>query len=247
MVRLHVDPERLAGETVVVTDEDHRYLTRVLRLATGSRVTLFDGRGVEADAEVIRVGPRAVELRVLARREAPPPRGPTLTLIQALARGEKLDLVVQKTTELGVHRILPVTTARAVPRLEPLRSSSRLARWQKIATQAARQSGRADVPEVQPVVGFPIAIAAAPRDALKLLLFEGAKGQGLKQALGSIESPPATVVVAIGPEGGFTDEEVARAKEAGFTVAGLGPRILRTETAALVALAIVGYALGDLG
>jgi 16S rRNA (uracil1498-N3)-methyltransferase len=247
MVRLHVEPEQLATETVVVSAEDHHYLTRVLRLSPGDRVTLFDGRGGEADAEVSRVGPRAVELRVLERREAPPQRGPRMTLMQALARGEKLDLVVQKATELGVHCILPVSTARAVPRLEPLRSTSRLDRWRKIATQAARQSGRADVPEVQPVVTFAIALASAPRDALKLLFQSGGKPHPLKQALSEITSPPSEIVAAIGPEGGFTDEEVARAKDAGFVVVGIGPRVLRTETAAVAVLAMIGYALGDLG
>jgi 16S rRNA (uracil1498-N3)-methyltransferase len=247
MVRLHVDPERLATDLVIVSDEDHRYLTRVLRLALGDVVTLFDGQGREADAEVSRVGPRAVELRVLARRDAPPQRGPELTLIQALARGEKLDLVVQKATELGAHRILPVSTERAVPKLEPVRSASRLLRWRKIAAQAARQSGRADVPAVEPVASFATAIAGAPRDALKLLFWEGSRGQGLKEVLAAAPPAPSSVVLAVGPEGGFTDEEVERARESGFSVVGLGPRILRTETAGLVALAMVGYALGDLG
>jgi 16S rRNA (uracil1498-N3)-methyltransferase len=243
--RLHVDAAKLAADTVVVADEDHRYLARVLRLAVGDAVTLFDGRGAEADATITRVGPRALELHVHARRAGDGPRGPELTLVQALARGEKLDLVVQKATELGVDRIIPVTTERAVPRLETMRATSRRVRWQKIAREAARQSGRAAVPEVEPVTPFPVALAAAPRDALKLLLWEGARNVKLRQLLP--EAAPSGIVIAVGPEGGFSDGEVAAAREAGFQPVGLGPRVLRTETASLAALAVIGFALGDLG
>jgi 16S rRNA (uracil1498-N3)-methyltransferase len=211
----------------------------------GAQVTLFDGHGGEADAVITRLGPRAVELRVDARRRAEKPGGPLVTLIQALARGEKLDLVVQKATELGVGRIIPVTTERAVPRLETMRATSRRVRWQKIAREAARQSGRTDVPEVEPVTSLANAVAAAPRDALKLLLWEEARNQRLRSALPS--KPPLGIVVAVGPEGGFSDAEVENAKGAGFVAVGLGPRILRTETASLAALAMIGYALGDLG
>lgn len=243
--RLHVDPTRFVADPMVVSDEDYRYLVRVLRLGVGARVTLFDGHGGEADAVITRLGPRAVELKVEARRQAEKPAGPLLTLIQALARGEKLDLVVQKATELGVGRIIPVTTERAVPRLETMRATSRRVRWQKIAREAARQSGRNDVPEVEPVTSLANALAAAPRDALKLLLWEEARNSRLRSALPS--KPPPGIVVAVGPEGGFSADEVAHAKEAGFVAVGLGPRILRTETASLAALAMIGYALGDLG
>jgi 16S rRNA (uracil1498-N3)-methyltransferase len=243
--RLHVDPARLTADAVVVSEEDHRYLVRVLRLGVGDAVTLFDGRGAEADATIARLGPRAVELRVNARRVEAAPPGPQLTLIQALARGEKLDLVVQKATELGVGRIIPVTTQRAVPRLDTLRATSRRVRWQKIAREAARQSGRSDVPEVEPVTSLAVALDSSPRDALKLLLWEEARHVRLRELLPA--TPPTAIVIAVGPEGGFAAEEVAHARGAGFQPVGFGPRILRTETASLAALAVIGYALGDLG
>ncbi len=243
--RLHVDPARFTGDTIIVSDEDHRYLVRVLRLGVGDQVTLFDGRGGEADATISRLGPRAVELHVEARRQGEATTGPLLTLVQALARGEKLDLVVQKATELGVGRIIPVTTQRAVPRLDTIRAASRRARWQKIAREAARQCGRADVPEVEPVTALPLALDAAPRDALKLVLWEEARQVRLRELLPA--EPPPAIVIVVGPEGGFTSEEIAHAREAGFSPVGFGPRILRTETASLAALAVVGYALGDLG
>ena len=156
--------------------------------------------------------------------------------------------MVQKATELGAARIIPVTTARAVARLEAgaLRTLSRRARWQKIAREAARQSGRLDVPEVEGVTA----------------LYDGAAGvaEGRAQAdpVGRRATDDAALgaararrrsrsCIAIGPEGGFTVEEVEAARQAGFIPVGLGPRILRTETAALVVLSILGYALGDLG
>src|SRR4051812_10249951 len=216
MARLHVEPARLAGDAVVIADEDHHYLTRVLRLGVGDRLTLFDGVGSEAEAEIMRVGPRASEARVLERRHIEPPGGPHLTLLQAMARGEKLDLVVQKATELGVHRIIPVTTERSVLTLDHVRSTSRRLRWQKIAREAARQCGRADLPDIEPVTSLAVALAAAPRDALRLMFWEGARSSRLKDVL-PVERPPG-VVLAVGPEGGFSDAEVARAREAGFAV-----------------------------
>jgi 16S rRNA (uracil1498-N3)-methyltransferase len=244
--RLFVEPRRLADEVLVVQGEDHRYLTRVLRLAVGDAVTLFDGVAVEAEARIIRVGPRALELKVESRRQAQPLERPELTVIQALTKGDKLDLVVQKATELGVSRIIPVTSARAVPRLEAMRALGRRARWQKIAREAARQSGRVDVPEVEPVTPLASALRAAPERALKLLLWEGARQAGLRPTLEAADKPKQ-VVIAIGPEGGFADEEVDGARDVGFSVVSLGPRILRTETAAMVTLAVVQYALGDMG
>jgi 16S rRNA (uracil1498-N3)-methyltransferase len=245
MPRLFIEPARLADDLVVVAGEDHRYLTRVLRLGIGDGLVLFDGIGVEADAKIVRVGPRALELKVEARRPASALERPELTLIQALTKGDKLDQVVQKATELGVGRIIPVTSARSVPRLEAMRALGRRARWQKIAREAARQSGRTDVPEIEPVTPLATALSAAGEGSFKVMLWEGARQHGLKEVMPA--QKPKRIVIATGPEGGFSVEEVDIARAAGFAVCGLGPRILRTETAAMVTLAILGYALGDLG
>ena len=249
MARLFVEPQTLAEEVVVLGDEDHRYLTRVLRLDVGETVTLFDGQSVEATARITRIGPRALELKIEERRPVAGIDRPSVTVIQALAKGDKLDLVVQKATELGAARIIPVTTTRAIARLDAntLRTMSRRSRWQKIAREASRQSGRLDVPEVEGVTPLVTAMNASPKDALKLLLWEGARQTTLRTVLPPADEAPQQIVIAVGPEGGFTVEEVEAARHAGFTPVGLGPRILRTETAALVVLSILGYALGDLG
>src|SRR5579863_6039452 len=127
MTRLFVEPQRLAEEVVVLADEDHRYLTRVLRLTMGDVVTLFDGMRVEATARITRIGPRALELKIEERRAVGSIDRPHVTLIQGLAKGDKLELVVQKATELGVMRVIPVTTQRAIARLDAgqLRALSR--------------------------------------------------------------------------------------------------------------------------
>jgi 16S rRNA (uracil1498-N3)-methyltransferase len=247
LARLFIDPVKLADEVVVLVDEDHRYLTRVLRLGVGDTVVLFDGKSVEATARIMRVGPRAMELKIESRRPVAAIERPLVTVVQALGKGDKLDYVVQKATELGAARIIPVTTTRAVSRLDTgaIRALSKQARWQKIAREAARQSGRLDVPEVDGVTSLSTALKATPKDALKLMLWEGARQTSLRDALP--DKAPREIVIAVGPEGGFTVEEVEAARQVGFEPVGLGPRILRTETAALVALAILGYALGDLG
>lgn len=250
-VRLWVKPALLDGTELVLGGEDFHYLARVHRLAAGDDVTLFDGAGRQATARVVAVDGRhdAITLRRGDIEASALVRATAFTLIVALLKADKMDLVVQKATELGAARIIPVTTARAIARLDAntLRTMSRRSRWQKIAREASRQSGRLDVPEVESVTALTTALAASPKDALKLMLWEGARQTTLRSVLPPADEPPQQIVIAIGPEGGFTVEEVEAARHAGFTPVGLGPRILRTETAALVVLSILGYALGDLG
>lgn len=245
--RLHV--ASLDSPSVIVTGDDHGYLCRVLRLRVGDELVLFDGAGREAPARIVTIdpGPGAVELALTA------PPGPAvvapaplaLTLILGLLKGEKMELVVQKATELGVARIVPVSCARSVVRLDAARAGGRADRWRKIAREAARQCGRADTPTLTPVTSFAEAVAAAPADAFRAIFYEDARAVSLRRALPAMRPPAA--VLAVGPEGGFDADEVAQARAAGFVVVGFGPRVLRAETAAIAALAVLGFALGDLG
>lgn len=262
MTRLLVESSQLSGDVITVAGEEHRYLTRVLRVELGDHVVLFDGKNQEAEAQVTRIGPRALELKVIERRSAVVPDRPAVTLIQGLTKGDKFDLVVQKATELGVSRIIPVSSTRAVIRPELGRALARQVRWQKIAREASRQSGRIDIPEVTPIVPLQQALSESSPQSLRILLWEGARGKSLRTVLpAAAQAPDPTaaaaatptmdksqaVTLAVGPEGGFSNEEVADAERLGFVISGLGPRILRTETAPLVALAILGYVIGDLG
>ncbi len=231
---------RLAQGALRVTGDDHHYLAHVLRAAPGEEVILFDGRGGEARARVGAVAGDAIGLDVGEVRRTPAPRL-EVTLLLALLKGEKMDLVVQKATELGASRIVPVLAERSVLRLDPGRAGTRIARWQKIAREAARQSGRADAPAI--AAPEPPEAAFAGASGLRVLFHERAD-LPLRRVLPT--APPARAAVATGPEGGFTDAEVEAAAAAGFAVCGLGPRVLRAETAAIVALAVIGFSVGDL-
>jgi 16S rRNA (uracil1498-N3)-methyltransferase len=172
-------------------------------------------------------------------------------LLQSLARGDRMDWIVQKTTELGVAAIIPVAAGRSVARVEPGAAAPRRARWEKIAREAARQCGRADVPIIREPLALAGALDAGREEArgagAQLALWEASRGRSLRQALATVpESTTPTVTLLIGPEGGFAASEMSAATDAGFEVVGLGPRILRVETAAVVAVALAQAAAGGL-
>jgi 16S rRNA (uracil1498-N3)-methyltransferase len=228
--------------SVTVGGEEHRHLARVLRVRPGDSVTLFDGLGGEVDARVQRVGRDETELSLGARRESTvSPADAPLTLLTAVPRGGRMDFLVQKATELGVHRVVPVIAARSVARPE----AGRRSRWQKIAQEAARQSGRADVPQIDAPVALAAAVSAADLPGRRFAFFEGERQRSLGAALDDDSSLEATAVL-IGPEGGFDPAEIGAARDAGFVTLGLGPLILRVETAAIVALALIQDRYGRL-
>jgi 16S rRNA (uracil1498-N3)-methyltransferase len=240
--RLFVPAGRLAGPQVTLTGDEHRHVGRVLRARPGDTLTLFDGAGGEVEARVVRVGRDATEVVLGARREVAGP-GVALTLLCAVPRGPRMDLLVQKTAELGVARIIPVVTDRSVAR--PDAEAGRRARWEKIAREAARQCGRADVPAIDPPAPLAEALAAPGLPARRLALYEAERGRSLRAALAGAE--PAATALLVGPEGGFAAAELAAARAAGFEAVGLGDRILRVETAAIAAVALVAAAYGMLG
>jgi 16S rRNA (uracil1498-N3)-methyltransferase len=232
-------PELLAGASAIVVGEAHHYLTRVLRLAAGDALVVFDGQGTEIDARVSAASTRSLTL-ALGQRRRVATAGAAITLLQAVPRGERMDLIVQKTAELGVARVCPVVTSRSV--VQPGGGEGRLRRWRTIAQEAARQCGRADLPMIEAPRSLTEALAAATSGP-RLLVWEAAEAAPLRRALVGDERA-ATLLV--GPEGGFADDEAAAAVAAGYRAVGLGPRILRSETAAIVAVALVQAALGGL-
>jgi 16S rRNA (uracil1498-N3)-methyltransferase len=240
--RLYVPGERLAGSHVTLMGPEHRHVSRVLRARPGETLTLFDGAGGEVAAEVVRVERDETELRLGARRAVAGP-AVAITLLAAVPRGPRMDFLVQKTAELGVARIVPVLTERSVAR--PEAEAGRRARWEKIAQEAARQCGRADVPAVDPPLSLMAALALPGLPRRRLALYEGERGRSLRVALGGGE--PAPTALLVGPEGGFAASELTAAAAAGFESVGLGDRILRVETAAIVAVALVAEASGMLG
>ena len=239
--RVFVAPEKLSGERVVLDGEAHHHLARVLRARVGDRMVVFDGQGTEIDAEVVVAGAKTTALSLGARRRSATVAPVRITLLQALARGEKMDWIVQKTCELGLARVVPVLTGRTVA--PPAQAASRQQRWQRIAREAARQCGRADVPAVAAPTTLVEALRAIDAGELRLALWEASTGRPLRAVLPA-EPRPTTLLV--GPEGGFSANEIAQAEAAGFLVVGLGRRILRVETAAVVAVALIQFAAGGL-
>jgi 16S rRNA (uracil1498-N3)-methyltransferase len=243
--RVHVDVPLQVGATVELPESAGEHLLRVLRLPVGATLTLCNGDGMDYRATLDAIGKRAARARVLEAQANHAEAPLRIVLAQALARGEKMDWVIQKATELGVAAIAPIVTERTEVRLDAERAGRRLAHWQGIAVAASEQSGRARVPEIHEPA--PLATYAAGVEAGAIRLALDPDGDSLADALGDLTTNGAPAIhLAIGPEGGLSPRDHAQLRAAGFVGVRLGPRILRTETAGLVALASVLTLAGDL-
>ncbi len=246
MRRFTIAPERRRGDRVTFDGDESHHLARVLRLKAGDTVVAVDGSGRDYTVRLDTVSAEATGtiIGVTARdSESPFP----ITLVQGLPKGDKLETVIRAATELGVARVAPALTARTVVRLDPARAASRLARWQRVAREAAKQCGRSQLPEIEP----PQPLAAwlmTPADAgmLRLCLWEEERGP-LAKALDTLDATPTSAMVVVGPEGGLTPDEVDAARRAGWRAVGFGPRLLRTETAGPAIVAALQFRFGDLG
>ncbi|HUQ06461.1 MAG TPA: 16S rRNA (uracil(1498)-N(3))-methyltransferase [Kofleriaceae bacterium] len=228
--RLIVAPGRLAAGRLTVDGDDHAYLFRVRRLAVGDAVVVFDGAGREAQSVAIEIGPAHAVLEVEAPRDVPRPP-PHITVVQAALKGERMDWCLEKLVEVGVDAITVVETARAVVRLDDERRAKRLVRHQRIAQEAARQCGRADIP--------PVAAAADLASALRTLTAQVrlvADPASDTPVLTAVPASAASMALVVGPEGGLTADEVAAAVAAGCAPVSLGATILRAETAGAAAV-----------
>ena len=241
---LHLAPDAVDGDRVAFEAAAAHHLGRVLRAAVGDVVQAVDHGGALLSVRLTAIAPRRAEGLIVSRAPLATESPLDLTLAQGVPKGDKMDGIVRMATELGVTRVIPLLTARTVVRLEPARWTTRLARWQRIAREAAQQSGRAAVPEI----GAPRDVSSWAREAgatgLLVCLWEEER-EGLAGRLPAGPCPRVTVVV--GPEGGLTADEVRGLVDAGAIVAGLGPRLLRTETAGAVAVALLQARYGDLG
>ena len=235
--RFAVPPGTVEGETAILRDDLARYVRSVVRLKPGSPIVLFDGEGREWAGHVrkLRKGEIVIEIGSEAFVE-PGDEGPPVLLLFSLARGSHTDLAVQKVTELGVSEIRLFVSERTVAIPRPGGDPVRIDRLERIATDAARQSGRAHVPPVEPPVPFLDALEEVEEATDRVILWVGETSRSFAEALGEW-SRDRPLVVVVGPEGGFTDAEVRQARELGFRPAHLGPLTLRSETAAIAAVA----------
>jgi 16S rRNA (uracil1498-N3)-methyltransferase len=246
-IRQFVDAPLHVGARVALTEAALQRLVRVLRLGPGDPVTLFNGDGRDYAATLLSAGKREGVAEITGAGDARGESPLRITLAQALARGEKMDLVLQKAVELGVHAIAPIVTERTEVRLDAERSDRRMQHWRGVLAGACEQSGRAVLPllsEPRALADFAASLDAAdagevPARRLMLDPREGATLASLALA------PDARLVLVIGPEGGFSERDVAALRAARFDGLRMGPRVLRTETAALAAIAALNALYGD--
>jgi 16S rRNA (uracil1498-N3)-methyltransferase len=241
LIRVHVDTALAEGTRVTLTGPAAAHLRRVLRLPAGADVTLFNGDGQDYPSHIAGFGRGSVEMQVRGQSAARAESPLAVTLVQGIARGERMDIVVQKATELGVAAIAPVATARSVVKLDRDTRGRKLAHWRGVAVAACEQCGRARIPAIADSV--PLAThLARPADGMRLLLSPEAE-----LSLAAAAREAATVELLVGPEGGLEDGERRAALAAGYRACRLGPRVLRSETAAIAALAVLQSVAGDLG
>jgi 16S rRNA (uracil1498-N3)-methyltransferase len=240
LTRIYVDEPLAVGQQLVLPEQAATHLTRVLRLRAGAGLSLFNGHGGEYQAELVAIergAARAAILKQLPIERESPLR---LRLLQGISRGERMDLIVQKATELGIEQLVPIAAEHGVVKLDPIQGIRRVEHWQSIAISACEQCGRNRIPAISPVVTLARALEALPADSARLLLDpEGA------MTLATVAVAGAATVL-IGPEGGWSESERRLCERAGISSCRLGPRVLRTETAPLAVLAALQALHGDL-
>jgi 16S rRNA (uracil1498-N3)-methyltransferase len=245
MARFFLPMQQIQDRRATLIGAELNHLRRVLRLRTEDRVVLFDDAGCEHEGIIRDLSEDRAEIEIL-RPYRVDNESPLQTILAlGLTKGEKMDWVVEKATELGVHTILPFFSSYTVPKLNERKMAQRSERWQKIAVSAAKQCGRARIPKILALTEFRDLLKTVSRDALRLLFWEKECEQQLSE-LKETRTIISEVVVTIGPEGGFSAQEAALALDQGFQAVRLGRRILRAETAAVAALAAVQLLWGDL-
>lgn len=241
VIRIFCEGPLDAGAQVILPAAGANHVARVLRMRPGAPLNVFDGAGHEFEAEIAGIAGDQVRVGLLHPVSGAPESPLRITLVQGISRGERMDWALQKATELGVAALVPVLTARSVVRLDDKQAHKKLAHWRGIVIGACEQCGRAQLPAISPPLTLREYLSEPREHTLRLVLSPSAD-----TSLASLPDLPQQLELLIGPEGGLDDEEVNAAQRAGFTPVRLGPRVLRTETAAVVALAVLQSRWGDL-
>jgi 16S rRNA (uracil1498-N3)-methyltransferase len=240
MPRFPVEEKNIDGAKASITGTDYKHIVKVLRMKEGDAITLFDENSIEYEGRISKVGSKEITVDIVSSRKVETDSPLRITLMQGLPKGDKMDYIVEKATEIGVHAIVPVVTERS-----QVRTADKKKRWERIAVEASKQCGRTKPPAIENTLNFFEAIKYKQGNALAIILHVGSQ-VSLKDFLNNPLQHPTDIIVLIGPEGGFTEKEVLLATELGFTSLGLGPRTLRTETAGLAVLSIIQFQHGDL-
>jgi len=245
MSRFYVPQPRIEKGMLKIEGDEVKHIRKVLRLKAGDEIIVFDGLGKEFEGAIVEEGLSSVVIKIQnifsSKRDSPL----EVTLAQSLLKGEKMDYLIQKATELGVKEIIPFFSSRSVPLLEKSKKLKRHHRWERIAIEASKQCGREVVPKIESLQDYSDMLQTASPDTLRLILWEK-EGIKLKEILERLKEKKKIFFI-IGPEGGFSQLEVDEAKKTGFIPVTLGRRILRAETASLCFLSILQYEKGDIG
>ena len=242
LTRVHVDAALAPGAEIDLPEAAAAHLSRVLRLQSGDACVLFNGDGSDYAASIVASGKRAVRVRIGGSAQVSRESPLRIVLLQGVARGEKMDLILQKATELGVAQVRPLLSQRSEVKLDAERAARRLVHWRQVVVAACEQSGRAVVPEVLAPVALSVALRDLAEGHLRLIL-DPAGTLGFASIGERLQD--RTLVLAVGPEGGWSPLDREQLLAAGFLGLRLGPRILRTETAALAAISALQAQFGD--
>ena len=245
MPRFYIPNPHIQDGLLKIEGDEVKHIRKVLRLKAGDEILVFDGSGKEFEGTIVEERRSSVMVKVQGIFSSKGDSSLEVTLAQSLLKGEKMDYLIQKATELGVKEIIPFFSSRSVPLLEKSRRPNRHHRWGKIAVGASKQCGRGVVPKIESLQDYSGMLRAASTDHLRLILWEG-DGIKLKEVL-ERSGEKTKIFFVIGPEGGFSLDEVDEATRAGFVAVTLGKRILRAETASLCLLSILQYEWGDMG
>jgi 16S rRNA (uracil1498-N3)-methyltransferase len=235
------------GQKAVVKGSDAHHIKTVLRLKPGDNICLFDDTGLNYETKIVTVLPKSVEVSVIRSFSSTTESNAQITVAQALLKDRKMDLLVRQLTELGITKWIPFIAKRSVPRPDRKRLFARTERWNKIAKEAVKQCKRSCSPEIGATVSFEEALNLASDSDLKIVFWEEESKPVNKEFAVSPAEPLETIFILLGPEGGFTVEEIEKTKESGFITAALGPRTLRAETATIAACTLLQYLFGDMG
>jgi len=247
MRHFFIEQPEVNRPTSLIFGPDARHIANVLRLKPGDTIGLFDGRGVDYEARIVDVAPGRVEVAIIRGFPSTAESPVKITVAQGYLKDKKMDGLIRQVTELGITRWIPFTAERSVPRPDEKRLSARTERWKKIAKEALKQCKRGRMTEVGKTASYEDVLKIGQTCDLKIAFWENET-----KPMGSILKPVSgrrfdNIFVMMGPEGGFTTQEIERARNCGFVTAALGPRILRAETATLAACTLLQYLFGDMG
>jgi 16S rRNA (uracil1498-N3)-methyltransferase len=246
MRRFFIPSHSLSGDEPVITGDDAGHIRNVLRLKPGDMIELIDGTGLECDARIVRMSAGKVEVSILGRRFSESRPTPRLIIAQALLKDNKPDTIIRQITEMGIHEWIPFAAHRSIPVLNAEKISARMNRWQKIAIEALKQCRRSDLLQISGLMTYDAMLAYSQHCEIKLIFWEDESPSQPFELPDANAGSVQSVIAIIGPEGGFTPDEIAAARACGYTTVSLGPRILKADTATLAVSTLLQYGYGDM-